>query len=74
MKQETYLLDVWYFNDGTLKDPFEIWFVVTKTRGYEEYLKVKEQSSEIRFNPYSESLLSNMFRNWQHEAFERGEF
>ncbi|MEK3974807.1 hypothetical protein [Psychrobacillus sp. FSL K6-1267] len=64
MKQETYLLDVWYFNDGTLKDPFEIWFVVTKTRGYEEYLKVKEQSSEIRFNPYSESLLSNMFRNW----------
>ncbi|MGE7979458.1 hypothetical protein [Psychrobacillus sp. NPDC093200] len=64
MKQETYLLDVWYFNDGTLKDPFEIWFVVTKTRGYEEYLKVKEQSSEIRFNPYSESLLSSMFRNW----------
>ncbi|MBD7945104.1 hypothetical protein H9650_13340 [Psychrobacillus sp. Sa2BUA9] len=64
MKQETYLLDVWYFNNGTLKDPFEIWFVVTKTRGYEEYLKVKEQSSEIRFNPYSESLLSNMFRNW----------
>lgn len=64
MKQETYLLDVWYFNDGTLKDSFEIWFVVTKTRGYEEYLKVKEQSSEIRFNPYSESLLSNMFRNW----------
>lgn len=64
MKQETYLLDVWYFNDGTLKDPFEIWFVVTKTRGYEAYLKVKEQSSEIRFNPYSESLLSSMFRNW----------
>ncbi|MEK4245355.1 hypothetical protein MKZ20_08425 [Psychrobacillus sp. FSL K6-2684] len=64
MKQETYLLDVWYFNDGTLKEPFEIWFVVTKTRGYEEYLKVKEQSSEIRFNPYSESLLSSMFRNW----------
>lgn len=64
MKQETYLLDVWYFNDGTLKDPFEIWFVVTKTRGYEEYLKVKEQSSEIRFNPYFESLFSSMFRNW----------
>lgn len=64
MKQDAYLLDVWYFNDGKLKDPYEMWFVVSKSRGYEEYLEVKEQSGEAKFNHYHKSLLASMFGRW----------
>ena len=64
MKEEAYLLDVWYFNDGTLKDPYEMWFVVSKIRGYQEYLNVKEQSGEAKFNHYHKSLLASMFGRW----------
>lgn len=39
MKQDAYLLDVWYFNDGTLKDPHEMWFVVSKVGGMRNILK-----------------------------------
>ena len=64
MKKDAYLLEVWYFDDGTLKDPYEFWFVVTKSRGYEEFLKVKEQSNKAIFNHYHKDLLSSMFGKW----------
>lgn len=55
--------------DNTLKQPHQIVFVVSKTRGFEDYKKVLRHTAltnkpNLRLTPYSEHLLSAMFKGW----------
>ena len=53
IEENHFIVDVLQFNDGSLKDPHEIGFVVSKFRGY-----------QAKFGKYNNSLLESMFGGW----------
>lgn len=55
--------------DNSLKKPHQIAFLVSKTRGFEDYKKVlrhtkRTNKPNFKLTPYSEDLLSAMFKGW----------
>lgn len=55
--------------DNTLKQPHQIVFVVSKSRGFEDYKKVLRHTARtnkpnFKLTSYSEDLLSAMFKGW----------
>lgn len=64
VEESCFIVDVLQFNDGTLKVPHEIGFVVSKLRGFNDYSKVKDHPSKSNFGRYSNSLLDSMFGRW----------
>lgn len=55
--------------DNSLKQPHQIVFVVSKSRGFVDYKKVLRHNARtnkpnFKLTPYSESLLSEMFGGW----------
>lgn len=64
IEEKHFIVDVLQFNDGSLKEPHEIGFVVSKFRGYQEYSKVKDHPSTAKFGKYNNSLLDSMFGGW----------
>ena len=69
IKMNARIINIMTFDDGTLKDPQEIVFVVSKSRGFEDYKAVsrhEERSKlpKLRLNPYSENLFEACFKGW----------
>ena len=64
IQETSYLVGTLELNDGSLADPQVIGFVVSHSRGYEDYLKVKKHPSNARFGRYCNSLLDSMFKRW----------
>jgi hypothetical protein len=63
------IINVITSHDKTLKKPHEIAFVVSKFRGFEDYKDVvrheaRSNNSNLKLGPYSEHLLSAMFKGW----------
>lgn len=64
IQETSYLVSTLELKDGSLAEPQEIAFVVSKSRGYEEYLQVKNHPSHANFSRYGSSLLDSMFGGW----------
>ena len=69
IKQEARIVNVIESCDKSLKKPHQIALVVSKTRGFEDYKKVVRHTAftnqqDFKLTPYSENLLSAMFKGW----------
>ena len=69
LKRDARLINVITSQDATLKDQYQIAFVVSKTRGFEDYKKVRRHETvsknpRLKLTAYSEDLLSTMFGGW----------
>jgi len=63
LKSQNFIVSRWAL-EGHGREQ-KIAFVVSSSRGYEEYRKVKQQNTKPTYSLYSKSLLNSMFKKWR---------